>query len=127
MRAGLQFRIALQTTVFEKMLRLPNSHFVSTGFLVNLMSNDVQRFEDMAPNAHYLWIGPIECILSAYYMYVLIGFSAFIAIGTLLLMIPLQSFFATLFAKFRREVKKTRQNILLFNIYFASQKIERCS
>lgn len=62
----------------------------TAGQVVNLLSNDVNRF-DIAPMfLHFLWIGPLETILCAGLMYTDMGWSVIIGIAILLLTIPLQ-------------------------------------
>ncbi|KAJ3063674.1 Multidrug resistance-associated protein 4, partial [Quaeritorhiza haematococci] len=48
MRVGMQVRTAFIATIYRKCLSLSISHTSSTGMIVNLVSNDVQRFEDAA-------------------------------------------------------------------------------
>lgn len=48
----------------------------AAGQLVNLLSNDVQRF-DMASNfLHYAWIMPIQAVIAFYIMYRSVGVAA---------------------------------------------------
>ncbi|KAJ3217850.1 Multidrug resistance-associated protein 4 [Dinochytrium kinnereticum] len=102
MRIGMQIRIAFITTIYRKCLALSISHTSSTGLIVNLVSNDVQRFEDAAPFAHFIWLGPVEVLLITYFMYLEIGFAAFAAVGALLALIPIQGGFARQFSSLRK-------------------------
>lgn len=102
MRAGMQMRVAFIALIYRKLLTLSTSHTASGGFIVNMVSNDVQRFEDASPFAHYVWLGPIEALLATYFMYVQIGYGAFTAVGFLFMLIPLQSALAKVFGKLRR-------------------------
>lgn len=49
----------------EKLLRLSSATFrhVSTGSIINLVSNDVRRFEDLSLTWPYLWAAPIEALV----------------------------------------------------------------
>jgi len=62
----------------------------TAGQVVNLMSNDVNRFDVAVIFVHYLWIGPIETFVVTYFMWVEVGPSAAIGVASLLLFIPLQ-------------------------------------
>jgi len=62
----------------------------TAGQVVNLMSNDVNRFDVAVIFLHYLWIGPIETFVVTYFMWVEVGPSAAIGVASLLLFIPLQ-------------------------------------
>lgn len=62
----------------------------TVGNVVNLMSNDVNRF-DIAPIFfHYVWIGPVQVVLVSYFMYRQIGISAVIGIMAVMACIPMQ-------------------------------------
>jgi len=62
----------------------------TSGQVVNLLSNDVNRF-DIAPMfVHILWIGPFQTLLCTILMYLDMGWSVLVGIGFLLLTIPLQ-------------------------------------
>jgi ATP-binding cassette subfamily C (CFTR/MRP) protein 4 len=62
----------------------------TAGQVVNLMSNDVNRFDVAVVFLHYLWIGPIETFIVTYFMWNEVGPSAAIGVASLLLFIPLQ-------------------------------------
>lgn len=103
MRSGMQMRVAFIALIYRKLLSLSTAHTASGGFIVNMVSNDVQRFEDAAPFATYIWLGPLEALLATYFMYLQISWGAFSAVGALMLLIPIQSFFARLFGILRRK------------------------
>ena len=54
------------------------------------MSNDVNRFDQSAIFFVYLWFGPLETLVISYLMWREIGFAAFIGVGAVMLIIPLQ-------------------------------------
>jgi ATP-binding cassette, subfamily C (CFTR/MRP), member 4 len=62
----------------------------TAGQVVNLISNDVNRFDNAPIFFHYLWIGPLQTLLCAALMYQTMGWSVFVGIAILLLTIPLQ-------------------------------------
>lgn len=61
------------------------------GQIINLMSNDVARFDLTVGFVHDLWKGPIELGLLGYFIYREIGYYGWIGIGVLLMFIPIQS------------------------------------
>lgn len=69
------------------MLRLSKTALGKTasGQIVNLMSNDVQRFDIAAGFLHYLWIMPVQAVVSAFVMYDSVGYAAIIGITAMLL------------------------------------------
>ena len=59
--------------------------------VVNLVSNDVRRFDDVGPYYMYLWAGPVEVVCVLVMVGAQLTFPASIAgIATLLLLIPFQ-------------------------------------
>ena len=67
------------------------------GQAVNLISNDVNRFDISTYFSVYAFIGPIHCIIMAYVMWLEVGVSAFVGIATILLFIPMQGKFYLLY------------------------------
>ncbi|KAJ3021115.1 Multidrug resistance-associated protein 4 [Thoreauomyces humboldtii] len=104
MRYGMQMRVAFIAAIYRKCLNLSVSNTSSTGLIVNLVSNDVQRFEDAAPFAWYAVLAPVEMAMALYFMWLQIGWAAFVALGTLLLVLPMQGAFAAKFAALRKAV-----------------------
>lgn len=80
---------------FCQALRLSHQAMGHTtaGQVVNLLSNDVNRFDVVPIFMHYLWIGPLETALCSYLMWRDMGWSALMGVATLLLTIPLQGKF----------------------------------
>ena len=74
---------------------------VSTGHVINLASNDVQRFDLAFLFIHFLWISPLHLAVFTYLVYREVGWPAFIAMGFIVLQIPLQIGLARLFGKLR--------------------------
>ncbi|KAJ3040385.1 Multidrug resistance-associated protein 4 [Rhizophlyctis rosea] len=105
---GVGVRTAFIATIYRKSLELGLGHTSSTGYILNLISNDVQRFEDAAPFAHYIWVAPIHLLLVTYFVYNNLGYAGFASIGVLLLFIPLQFWFGRIFAALRRKTSVER-------------------
>lgn len=61
-----------------------------SGQVINLMSNDVARFDLVVGFVQDLWKGPIELFLLGYFIYREIGYYGWIGIGFLLCFIPIQ-------------------------------------
>lgn len=89
---GMKMRVACCTLIYRKALRLSRTALGSTtiGQAVNLLSNDVNRFDVAIIFLHYLWIGPLETIIITYFMFTEVNISAIIGVATLLMFIPLQ-------------------------------------
>lgn len=78
---------------FLQALKLSKTSLGETtvGQLVNLLSNDVNRFDSAINLLHYLWIAPVQTAIVTYFMFQVMGWSSFIGVLFLLLLIPLQS------------------------------------
>ena len=107
-RTGMRLRVGLIAAIYRKCLLLSVSNACSTGFIVNLVSNDVQKFEDAAPFANFIWLGPIQMVLITYFIYMEIGLSCFASVGAILILIPLQSHFAKRFGALRKYIVEYR-------------------
>ncbi|KAI9205349.1 P-loop containing nucleoside triphosphate hydrolase protein [Polychytrium aggregatum] len=103
MRGGMRMRIAFIAAIYRKCLSLSISHTASTGYIVNLVSNDVQRFEDLAPFVHAIWLAPLESVVVLYFLWNLIGWASLVAIAVMLLMIPAQGVIARSFGRIRKD------------------------
>ncbi|KAB0797840.1 hypothetical protein PPYR_08833 [Photinus pyralis] len=115
---GLKIRVACCSLVYRKTLRLSKAALGTTtvGQMVNLLSNDVNRFDVGIRFAHFLIIGPIQVIAATYFMYQQVGVSALFGVGVLLSYVPLQFTLAKLIAKFRFKMAyKTDERIRLMN------------
>lgn len=93
MHITMKMRISCSSLLYRKTLRLSRTALASTtvGQLVNLLSNDVSRFDQGFLLAHYVWIGPIQAGVGTYLIYREIGVAALFGMAFLLSFIPMQS------------------------------------
>lgn len=103
----------------------------TTGQIVNLLSNDVNRFDEVKScgtrkalaikksevtekyqpflalfpqitlNLHYLWVGPLQAIVIIVFLWYEIGPSCLAGLSAIALMVPVQTWFGKLFGIFR--------------------------
>lgn len=90
---GMKLRVGCCSLIYRKALRLSKVALGETtaGQVVNLLSNDVNRFDLAVLFAHHLWLGPVETIICTYFMYLEVGVSAIIGVCVLVSFVPLQS------------------------------------
>ncbi|XP_063913515.1 probable multidrug resistance-associated protein lethal(2)03659 [Zophobas morio] len=115
---GMKIRVASCSLIYRKSLRLSKGALVDTtvGQMVNLLSNDVNRFDMCVTHMHNLWVTPILTIIVMYILYTTLGFSALIGIAILLSFIPLQMYLGKRTSVYRlRTALKTDQRVRLMN------------
>jgi ATP-binding cassette, subfamily C (CFTR/MRP), member 4 len=78
--------------IYFQSLRLSKTALGETtvGQVVNLLSNDVNRFDVAIIFVHYLWIGPLATIIITYLMWLEISWAAVVGVAFMLAFIPLQ-------------------------------------
>ena len=91
-RIGMSIRISCCTLVYRKALRLGRAAVAanSVGHIVNLLSNDVDKFDRVAMYSQWLWIGPLQLLLVGYLSWREMGPWTTLGLSLLLLGIPLQ-------------------------------------
>ncbi|XP_036147821.1 multidrug resistance-associated protein 4 [Monomorium pharaonis] len=84
---GMRIRIACSSLLYRKLLRLNRASMnqTGTGQIMNLLSNDVTRFDQSTTFLNYIWIMPFQIIIVGYIMWQKIGFSTLVGIGSLLI------------------------------------------
>ncbi|XP_052261658.1 multidrug resistance-associated protein 1-like isoform X6 [Dreissena polymorpha] len=90
---GMRLRTAIIGSVYEKMLKLSNAarRTSTVGEIVNLMSVDAQRFNDMMTYINMVWSGPVQISFSIYFLWVTLGPSILAGLGVMIVMIPLNA------------------------------------
>lgn len=102
MHFTMKLRVSCCALIYRKCLRLSYPALAQTtvGQIVNLLSNDVSKFDQDFILFHYLWIAPIQTAIGTYLLYRIIGVAAFTGIVFILLFIPLQREFVIPFLPF---------------------------
>ncbi|XP_033100013.1 multidrug resistance-associated protein 4-like [Anneissia japonica] len=123
---GMRIRVACSGLIYRKALRLSSTALGKTtvGQIVNILSNDVNRFDLAMLFVHYLWIAPLQLIAVTVLLWYEIGPSCFAGVFIVLLMAPLQAWFGTLFAKFRSKTAiLTDERIRIMNEIIAGMRV----
>ncbi|XP_072883242.1 ATP-binding cassette sub-family C member 4 isoform X2 [Hemitrygon akajei] len=102
-RSGMKLRIAMCHMIYRKALRLNNIALskTTTGQIVNLLSNDVNKFDQVTIFLHFLWVGPLQAIAVVVLLWHEIGPSCLAGIAVLLILMPLQTLFGKWFSVLR--------------------------
>lgn len=92
MHTGMKVRVAACSLIYRKSLKLSKTALGQTtaGQVVNLLSNDVSRFDIAFIFIHILWIGPLQTCIVTYLMWTQMGLAVLLGLIALLLFIPFQ-------------------------------------
>ncbi|XP_052217717.1 ATP-binding cassette sub-family C member 4-like isoform X4 [Dreissena polymorpha] len=125
-RIGMKMRIACCSLLYRKSLRLSNEGLskTTTGQIVNLLSNDVNRFDQAVIFLHFLWVGPLEAVAVLAILWHELGPSTLAGFAVLLLLVPVQGWMGKLFSKFRTKTAKyTDERVRLMNEIIAGMRV----
>ncbi|XP_070798750.1 ATP-binding cassette sub-family C member 4 [Pituophis catenifer annectens] len=102
-RAGMKLRVAMCHMIYHKALRLSNAAMskTTTGQIVNLLSNDVNKFDQVTIFLHFLWAGPLQAIAVTVLLWLEIGPSCLAGMAVLIILLPLQTCIGRLFSDLR--------------------------
>ncbi|KAL8559265.1 hypothetical protein ACOMHN_040389 [Nucella lapillus] len=123
---GMRMRIACCSLMFKKVLRLSDAGMsqTSTGHIVNLMSNDVGRFDKGVQLLHYLWIGPLQAVVVMVILWRELGASVVGGLVVLLLLIPVQGLMGRIFSKLRHKIAvHTDERVKVMNEIIAGIRV----
>ncbi|XP_062612836.1 ATP-binding cassette sub-family C member 4-like isoform X2 [Saccostrea cucullata] len=125
-RIGMQIRVACCSLLYRKALRLSNRAMgqTTTGQIVNLMSNDVNRFDTAVMFIHYIWIGPLQALFVLVILWMELGPSAIAGFAVLLCLVPVQSLMGKLFAKLRHKTAvHTDERVKVMNEIISGMRV----
>ncbi|KAB0798125.1 hypothetical protein PPYR_09118 [Photinus pyralis] len=107
LRIGMQCRIATCSLIYRKLLRLSKASNDNTaaGQVVNLLSNDLARFDIVPIFLHYIWIMPLQTVIAGVIMYNSVGYAAFAGLVAITIQaVPLQGYLSYLQGKLRLKI-----------------------
>ncbi|KAF5273655.1 hypothetical protein FQR65_LT04655 [Abscondita terminalis] len=116
--SGLKMQVVCATLMYDKILKLNKKALTQTtsGQIINLLSNDLNPFENFFNTTHYLGVVPLQTIIVMYLTYNEIGISSAIGASLIFLFIPLHYLSAKLIAKYRTKTFVSRdERIRLMN------------
>mmetsp|Transcript_24065 Transcript_24065/g.35609 ORF Transcript_24065/g.35609 Transcript_24065/m.35609 type:complete len:1317 (+) Transcript_24065:167-4117(+) len=122
-RMGMQLRIGSVAVIYEKSLKLVSMGRLkssSAGELINLASNDVDRFLYASLFISYLFWAPVEALVVLCVGLLRMGPAFFAGYVVLFTFVPLQFFLGKQFAKFRLRIAECTDR----RVNFVSQVIQ---
>lgn len=89
---GMKVRVAVCSVIYRKSTKLSQNALGDTapGKVVNLLSNDVNRFDLVSILLHSMWSAPLFSIVIGYLLYLEVGYSALIGMLVVFLVVPVQ-------------------------------------
>ncbi|XP_056429817.1 cystic fibrosis transmembrane conductance regulator isoform X2 [Hyla sarda] len=115
-RIGMQMRIAMFSLIYKKTLKLSSKVLdkISTGQLVSLLSNNLNKFDEGLALAHFVWIAPLQVILLMGLIWDLLQASAFCGLGFLVILALFQAWLGQRMMKYRdRRAGKINERLVL--------------
>ncbi|XP_049772356.1 ATP-binding cassette sub-family C member 4-like [Schistocerca cancellata] len=116
---GMRIRVACCSLLYRKVLRINKQSMdvTATGQVINLMSNDVARFDVAATYANWLWISFLQLGLVAYCLHRSVSWAAFAGVAYITVMtVPPQTYMGRLSARFRKRVAvRTDERMRMMN------------
>ncbi|KYQ47297.1 Multidrug resistance-associated protein 4 [Trachymyrmex zeteki] len=117
MEIGMRVRIASSSLIYRKILRLSSSTITTPGQVVNLLSNDMSKFEQLFLTLHYIWILPIQGSIIAFMIWQSVSIASLAGVFLIIIQtIPLQGYITKYTSKFRSKIAvRTDERIRLMS------------
>ncbi|XP_014221737.1 probable multidrug resistance-associated protein lethal(2)03659 [Trichogramma pretiosum] len=115
---GGRIRISVCSLVYRKALKLSKTALGETapGKIVNLVANDVNRFELVMIFLHTMWSAPLSTLIIGYILYTQAHYAALIGIAVVLTVVPIQIYTGKLSSIYRlRTAIKTDERVRLMD------------
>lgn len=106
---GIKVKASLTSLIYQKSLNLSieAKQQKSTGDIVNLMSVDTQRLQDLCQNLQLIWSGPFQMILCLVSLYNLLGNAMWVGVFILAITVPLN----TSIFKYQKTLQKAQMKV----------------
>ncbi len=92
--------------------------------MINLISNDVNRFDLLFVYFNYIWVGPMAMIVLTLVLYYHIGLASLVGLVVMFLTIILQRPLGTIFSRLREEVAlRSDERIKIINKIIPAMRV----
>ncbi|KAF9054330.1 multidrug resistance-associated ABC transporter [Panaeolus papilionaceus] len=106
---GMRVRAGLVTAIYNKALVLSNDERSrASGDIVNLMSVDATRLQDLCTYGLIAISGPLQITLAFISLYNLLGWAAFVGVAIMIISIPLNTSIARILKRMQEQQMKNR-------------------
>ncbi|CAG2115875.1 unnamed protein product, partial [Medioppia subpectinata] len=123
---GVRIRAACCALIYRKSMRLNHSALRQTtvGQILNIMSNDINRFDDLALHSKSLFVGPLQAAIVLFLLWPYLRWACLTGMGILVLLIPFQVLMGRMFRKVRQKTAKlTDSRIRLMQEIIAGMRV----
>ncbi|XP_057653031.1 ATP-binding cassette subfamily C member 4-like isoform X6 [Diorhabda carinulata] len=106
---GMRIRIACSSLLYRKMIRLDfkSLEVAAVDRVVDLLSNDVNRFDFVINSIHSFWTIPVQILVLTYFVWEQVGFSCLAGVATMIIItLTLQGFVSKLMGKLRSKISQ---------------------
>ncbi|KAF8934648.1 hypothetical protein BGZ52_003729 [Haplosporangium bisporale] len=109
-RTGMHIRTGLVTAIYQKSLRLANSarQEFTVGEIVNHMSIDAQRVQDLVTYFHIVWSGIFQIAIALYLLYDTMGWAILAGVAVMICTIPLNARLSVFMKNFQKQQMKNK-------------------
>ncbi|XP_031329087.1 multidrug resistance-associated protein 4-like [Photinus pyralis] len=115
---AMRVRAGCCALIYRKALKLSRTALgeSAAGKVVNLLSNDVSRFDVASVFVHHMWVAPTTAVIVMYLLWKEADYCGLIGMIPIFLICPLQSYTGKLTSKYRRQTAyKTDQRVRLMD------------
>ncbi|VVC46074.1 ABC transporter type 1, transmembrane domain,ABC transporter-like,P-loop containing nucleoside triphosphate [Cinara cedri] len=123
---GYKMRIAVTSIAYSKALRLSKTALGDTmgSQVINLLSNDVNRFDTASLFLHFVWVGPLKTIVVTYYLWQEVGVSSVFGVAIMVMFVPLIGWLdKKTFEFWQKTASRTGTRIRLMNQIISSMQV----
>ncbi|BFZ19876.1 hypothetical protein BsWGS_22915 [Bradybaena similaris] len=125
-RLGMHLRCSLTATIYRKSLTISNEAKKTTtlGEIVNLMSADCQRLENVMNFIYIVFSAPFQIAVALYMLYDQIGLATFAGLGVLVILLPMNTVTSITMRRFNRQMMRLKdRRIRLMNEVLTGMKV----
>ncbi|UJR06718.1 hypothetical protein I4U23_011005 [Adineta vaga] len=107
-RIGMRIRNSLSSIIYKHLLTTNTAtlHKITAAQMINLVSNDVSKFEELSMFIHTPLLGIVEALVAFGLIYWHIGLPTIFGYAVLILLIPVQFIFSRQFSRYRNITMK---------------------
>lgn len=90
---AMKIRVAVCSVIYKKVLRMSQTAMgdASPGKIVNLLSNDVNRFDSLTKFGSALWCSPLLVLAIGYLLWLEVRWAGLIGMAIVFIIVPIQS------------------------------------